>query len=201
MSYFDAERPVDESVLRRMNATIQHRGPDGDGYFAGPGAGLAFQRLAIIDLERGWQPIYNEDRSMVICFNGEIYNHHVLREELKANHTFGSSADTEVILHGYEEWGESIRIVLSTELQERVMLPEFGGGLKRFLFRPNVASTHRLIQETITQSLGRWERRIQLESVVVGVDPADERAALAVVRYKVIATQNREQVQLRVQLA
>jgi asparagine synthase (glutamine-hydrolysing) len=108
MSYFDAERPVDESVLRRMNATIQHRGPDGDGYFAGPGAGLAFQRLAIIDLERGWQPIYNEDRSMVICFNGEIYNHHVLREELKANHTFGSSADTEVILHGYEEWGESI---------------------------------------------------------------------------------------------
>lgn len=102
---------------------------------------------------------------------------------------------------GAENVRESMRIVLSTELQERVMLPEFGGGLKRFLFSPNVASTHRLIQETITQSLGRWERRIQLESVAVGVDPADERAALAVVRYKVIATQNREQVQLRVQLA
>ena len=108
MSYFDAEHPVDESVLRRMNATIKHRGPDGDGYFGGPGAGLAFQRLSIIDLQRGWQPIYNEDRSMVICFNGEIYNHRALREELKPNHTFGSGADTEVILHGYEEWGESV---------------------------------------------------------------------------------------------
>jgi uncharacterized protein len=96
---------------------------------------------------------------------------------------------------------QSIRIILSTEPGERVMLPEFGGGLKRFLFRPNVASTHRLIQETITQSLTRWERRIQLEGVNVGPDPADERAALAVIRYKVIATRNSEQFELRVQLA
>jgi asparagine synthase (glutamine-hydrolysing) len=108
MVYFDAEHPADEAVLRRMNATIHHRGPDGDGYFAGPGAGLAFQRLAIIDLERGWQPIYNEDRSVVICFNGEIYNHHDIRRELTGKHTFSSAADTEVILHGWEEWGEGI---------------------------------------------------------------------------------------------
>jgi uncharacterized protein len=101
---------------------------------------------------------------------------------------------------GAENVRESIRVILSTEAQERVMVPDFGGGLKRFLFRPNVASTHRLIQEAITQSLGRWERRIQVEGVDVGVDPGDERAAVAVVRYKVIATQNREQVQLRVQL-
>ncbi len=108
MVYFDADRHADEATLRRMNATIRHRGPDGDGYFAGAGAGLAFQRLAIIDLQRGWQPIYNEDRSVVIVFNGEIYNHHAIRAELAGRHTFSSAADTEVILHGYEEWGEAI---------------------------------------------------------------------------------------------
>ena len=78
-------------MLRRMNATIRHRGPDGDGYFDGPGADLAFQRLAIIDLERGWQPIYNEDRSVVISFNGEIYNHQDIRAELAGRHQFSSA--------------------------------------------------------------------------------------------------------------
>jgi len=108
MVYFDPERRADEAVLRRMNATLRHRGPDGDGYFAAPGAGLAFQRLAIIDLLRGWQPIYNEDRSVVIVFNGEIYNYRSIKRELEGRHTFSSASDTEVILHGYEEWGEAI---------------------------------------------------------------------------------------------
>jgi asparagine synthase (glutamine-hydrolysing) len=108
MVWFDTARPADEAVLRRMNATIRHRGPDGDGYHAGAGAGFAFQRLAILDLQRGWQPLYNEDRSVVIVFNGEIYNHHDLRRELVPHHQFSSSADTEVILHGWEEWGEGI---------------------------------------------------------------------------------------------
>jgi asparagine synthase (glutamine-hydrolysing) len=108
MVYFDPARPAQESVLRAMNAQIRHRGPDGDGYYAASGAGLAFQRLAIIDLQRGWQPLYNEDRSVVICFNGEIYNHHEIRAQLAPHHTFSSGADTEVILHGWEEWGEAI---------------------------------------------------------------------------------------------
>jgi asparagine synthase (glutamine-hydrolysing) len=108
MVYFDPARPAQESVLRAMNAQIRHRGPDGDGYYAASGAGLAFQRLAIIDLQRGWQPLYNEDRSVVICFNGEIYNHHEIRTQLAPHHTFSSGADTEVILHGWEEWGEAI---------------------------------------------------------------------------------------------
>jgi uncharacterized protein len=102
---------------------------------------------------------------------------------------------------GADNVRDSIRVILSTELRERVMLPEFGGGLKRYLFRPNVASMHRLIQETITQALGRWEARIQIESVEVGSDPRDARAARAVVRYKVVATGRREQVQVQVQLA
>lgn len=102
---------------------------------------------------------------------------------------------------GADNVRESIRIILSTDVQERIMLPEFGGGLKQFLFQANVASTHRLIQETITQAIGRWESRVQLESVDVGVDPADSRAARATVRYRVIATGRREQVQAQVQLS
>ena len=114
----------------------------------------------------------------------------------------GVGADGRVAFSaGAENIREAIRVILSTELKERVMLPEYGGGLKRFLFRPNVASMHRLIQETITQALGRWEARIRVESVDVGVDPADPQAARAVVRYKVVATAGREQVQLQVQLS
>jgi phage baseplate assembly protein W len=88
-----------------------------------------------------------------------------------------------------------------TELQEGIMLPSFGGGLKRFNFQPNVASTHRLIQETISQSLGRWERRIELEAVEVEPDPGEEHAVRATVQYKVISNQESDAVQLRVQLA
>jgi uncharacterized protein len=102
---------------------------------------------------------------------------------------------------GADNVRESIRVILSTEPGERVMMPEFGGGLKRFLFRPNVASTHRLIQETITQAIGRWERRVRLESVHVGVDPADDRGALATIRYTVVATGAAERTELRVRLA
>ena len=102
---------------------------------------------------------------------------------------------------GADNVRESIRAILSTEPGERVMMPEFGGGLKRFLFRPNVASTHRLIQETITQAIGRWERRVRLESVHVGVDPADDRCALATIRYSVVATGAAERTELRVRLA
>lgn len=101
---------------------------------------------------------------------------------------------------GADNIRESIRIILETEIEERVMLPSFGGGLKRFLFQPNITSTHRMIQETIVQALGRWERRIEIEAVDVGPDPDDELAVLAVVRYKVIANQTRDGMQLRVQL-
>ncbi len=96
---------------------------------------------------------------------------------------------------------QSIRVILLTEPRERLMLPEFGAGLKRFLFQPNSASTHRLIAETITRALGRWERRIKVQSVDVAPDPDDEKAALAVIRYQVIATRAQESFQMRVQLA
>lgn len=93
---------------------------------------------------------------------------------------------------------EAIRVILLTELEERVMLPQFGGGLRRFLFQPNTVSTHRLIQQTIHQALGRWEPRIDVESVEVEADAGDLEAALATVRYRLVATQAADQVTLRV---
>jgi asparagine synthase (glutamine-hydrolysing) len=94
-------------LLRRMTRVLGHRGPDGEGYHHGPGIGLGFRRLAIIDLSGGDQPIYNEDRSVCVVFNGEIYNFQPLRAELLAlGHAFQTHSDTEVIVHAWEEWGE-----------------------------------------------------------------------------------------------
>ena len=92
-------------VLERMMRVIRHRGPDGsDTYFSGKAA-LGFQRLSIIDLDQGMQPMYNEDGSKALVFNGEIYNYQALQEELiRKKHIFRSLSDSEVLLHGYEEY-------------------------------------------------------------------------------------------------
>ncbi|WP_171333279.1 asparagine synthase (glutamine-hydrolyzing) [Enterococcus cecorum] len=96
-------------IVNAMMDTIIHRGPNSSGEHVDEGAALGFRRLSIIDLEGGSQPIYNEDGTKVITFNGEIYNHRILREELKkAGHIFKTHADTEVLLHGYEEWGAEL---------------------------------------------------------------------------------------------
>ena len=99
----------DGTVLHSMMNKIIHRGPDSEGMYVGDGACLGFRRLSIIDLEGGDQPMYNEDGSLVITFNGEIYNFLELREELvAAGHTFRTRSDTEVLVHGFEEWGEEL---------------------------------------------------------------------------------------------
>lgn len=98
-----------EEVLRQMADKITHRGPDSQGYYLDRGIAMAFRRLSIIDLGGGSQPIYNEDQSKVLMFNGEIYNYRALREQLlEAGHTFSTETDSEVLLHGYEEWGEEL---------------------------------------------------------------------------------------------
>lgn len=102
---------------------------------------------------------------------------------------------------GTENVRQSIRLILLTEARERIMLPEFGGGLKQHLFQPNTSSTHRLIENAITQSLGRWERRIRLESVTVVPDPENPQAALATIAYKLVATQEQDALQLQVVLS
>ena len=105
---FVNDMPIDMKcpVLQRMTDMIAHRGPDSEGHYIDEHAALGHRRLSIIDLGGGQQPIYNEDGSKVITFNGEIYNYQTLREELiAAGHTFTTKSDTEVLLHGYEQWG------------------------------------------------------------------------------------------------
>lgn len=101
---------------------------------------------------------------------------------------------------GPENIRQSIRLILQTEPLERIMLPEFGGGLKALLFQPNVVATHRLVEQIIQQSLERWEPRINLESVDVRVDPKNPQAAIASIRYSLVATEDVDQMQLRVLL-
>ena len=94
-----------ENTIKLMNDRIKHRGPDGDGYFIDGDVALGHRRLSIIDLSSGDQPMFNEDGSVVTVFNGEIYNYQQLKEELKAlGHDFKTKSDTEVLVHGYEEW-------------------------------------------------------------------------------------------------
>lgn len=98
-----------KKIIRDMADIIKHRGPDSDGYYVDNNIALGFRRLSIIDLDKGSQPIFNEDKNKVIVFNGEIYNYKEIREELKSKgHKFSTNTDTEVILHGYEEYKEDI---------------------------------------------------------------------------------------------
>lgn len=98
-----------KEVIHKMADRIKHRGPDDAHYYIDDGIALGFRRLSIIDLEGGRQPILNEDGSLVLLFNGEIYNYQELREELiKAGHVFTTKTDSETILHGYEEYGKKI---------------------------------------------------------------------------------------------
>ena len=90
-----------------MTAILRHRGPDGEGYFIDGEVGLGHRRLSIIDVDGGAQPIGNEDGSLQIVFNGEIFNFIELRDELEAfGHRFSTRSDTEVIVHAYEQWGK-----------------------------------------------------------------------------------------------
>jgi asparagine synthase (glutamine-hydrolysing) len=104
----EGEAPdIDPGLLDAMNATIFHRGPDSSGTHLEPGVGLAMRRLAILDVSGGDQPIANEDRTIWVVYNGEIYNFEALRSELQARgHRFDTHGDTEVIVHAYEEWGD-----------------------------------------------------------------------------------------------
>lgn len=101
-------QPVSSALLKDMMQTLHHRGPDDQGVFTQAGTGLGFQRLSIIDLSSGHQPMSNEDDSLWIVFNGEIYNFQSLREELEktGRHRFKTQSDTEIILHLYEDFGE-----------------------------------------------------------------------------------------------
>lgn len=96
-------------TIKKMADVITHRGPDSSGFYEDSKISMGFRRLSIIDVDAGHQPIYNEDKTLVLTFNGEIYNYKELREELKeAGHTFYTETDSEVLIHGYEQWGETM---------------------------------------------------------------------------------------------
>ena len=104
---FKTLKPVTQSLLKAMTDTLVHRGPDDEGFYVSGPLGLGHRRLSIIDLEGGHQPIANEDETVWVVFNGEIYNFGELHEDLvKKGHTFKTRSDTEVIVHLYEEEGE-----------------------------------------------------------------------------------------------
>lgn len=108
VGYINKEKDKKENI-KKMADLIAHRGPDSEGYYYDEQIALAFRRLSIIDLDGGSQPIYNEDKTKVIVFNGEIYNYIPLKEELiKNGHVFTTKTDTEVLLHGYEQWQEKL---------------------------------------------------------------------------------------------
>lgn len=156
----DPGAEVDRAVLERMNRTMVHRGPDDEGYFVSGAVGLAIRRLSIIDLEGGHQPITNEDESLWIVFNGEIYNYPELRLELLSKgHHFRTRSDTEVILHLYEELGENcvtrlngmFGFALWDTKQRRVFLARDRLGIKPLFY--SYEKDHRLVFGSEIKSL------------------------------------------------
>ena len=133
--------------IKLMADTIKHRGPDSEGYYTDDNIALGFRRLSIIDLNNGSQPIYNEDKTKVIVFNGEIYNYQEIKEDLiEKGHTLGSNADTEVLIHGYEEYGEKILdkirgmfafAIYDIENQELFMARDFYGIKPLYYYKNN----------------------------------------------------------------
>lgn len=98
-----------EKILKNMSDVIIHRGPNSKGFFSNKDISMGFRRLSIIDLQNGNQPIYNEDKTLVLTFNGEIYNYKKLKEELvAAGHEFYTNTDSEVLIHGFEQWHENL---------------------------------------------------------------------------------------------
>jgi asparagine synthase (glutamine-hydrolysing) len=106
---FIRHEPVNPDTIQRMTQTIVHRGPDDEGYFLSGSVGLGFRRLSIIDLAGGHQPMSDAEETVWVVFNGEIYNYKELQTELKSKgHQFRTNSDTEVIIHGYKEWGTEV---------------------------------------------------------------------------------------------
>ena len=107
LAHSDSTQPVDLAIAHRMRDAIAHRGPDGEGMHVEAGVALAHRRLSIIDLEGGAQPLSNEDGTVWVTYNGEIYNFQGLKDSLvKRGHVFRTHCDTEVLVHAYEEWGD-----------------------------------------------------------------------------------------------
>lgn len=139
--YSTIESPGSD-VLEQMNSCVEYRGPDESGYFQDGPIGFAHRRLSIVGLDTGRQPIFNENNSVCVIFNGEIYNHRELRQQLSAHHTFTTDTDTEILVHLYEEHGPSfvdhLRGMFAFALwdtnEQRLLLARDRMGIKPLLF-------------------------------------------------------------------
>src|SRR3954470_6655070 len=147
----EGDRERDRALVHRMCEAIRHRGPDDEGIHVEQGVGLGMRRLSIIDLSTGHQPIHNEDRTVWLVFNGEIYNYRELRRELEAaGHVFYTSSDTETIVHAYEEWGEAsfnklrgmFGIALWDRRRKTLLLARDRAGIKPLHFVENGSPVH-----------------------------------------------------------
>lgn len=141
---FRDQAPVSRDRVRAMARSIAHRGPDDDGYYFSAGLGLGFRRLSIIDLEGGHQPMSDEMQSVWVAFNGEIYNFPELRVELeKLGHVFRTRSDTEVIVHGYKQWGTRVLdrlngmfgLAIWDERHRRLVLARDSAGIKLVYYK------------------------------------------------------------------
>ncbi|HEY4937871.1 MAG TPA: asparagine synthetase B, partial [Actinomycetota bacterium] len=141
---YAGSNPPDAATLRRMCDALVHRGPDQDGYLLGDHVALGMRRLSIIGVESGRQPIYNEDRTIAVVYNGEVYNFTELRAELEGRgHRFATATDTECIVHLYEEHGERcvehlrgmFAFALWDERRQRLLLARDRVGKKPLLYR------------------------------------------------------------------
>ena len=135
--------PPSRPLLERMNEVIRHRGPDSGGFLVDGPVGLGMRRLSILDIEGGRQPIANEDNTIHVTFNGEIYNYRALRTELEGKgHRFRTQSDTETIVHAYEAWGEQaltrlrgmFTIALWDSRQQRLLLARDRAGIKQLFW-------------------------------------------------------------------
>lgn len=143
-----------DNLIKKFSKELEHRGPDGEGFYIDENVTLLNRRLAIIDLKTGDQPIYNEDESLVTVYNGEIYNYQELRAKLeKLGHKFKTKADTEVIVHGYEQWGEKcfdkfngmFAIALYDKKKKKLILVRDHFGIKPLYYALNHANKNNLI--------------------------------------------------------
>src|SRR6202167_3107121 len=141
---FDSQTPVVRQEIERMTRSITHRGPDDEGYYIAGPLGFGFRRLSIIDLAGGHQPMSDREESVWVVFNGEIYNFPELRSELEQyGHVFRTNSDTEVIVHGYKQWGDEVLnrlngmfgLAIWDARQRRLVLARDPFGIKLLYYR------------------------------------------------------------------
>jgi asparagine synthase (glutamine-hydrolysing) len=148
---FESLAPVRRADIEVMTESISHRGPDDEGYFIAGPLGFGFRRLSIIDLAGGHQPMSDQEESVWVVFNGEIYNFHELRRELEGHgHVFRTNSDTEVIIHGYKQWGDEVLnrlngmfgLAIWDARQKRLILARDPFGIKLLYYRVDEGSIY-----------------------------------------------------------